>query len=177
LTVGRLIYYKALDVAFEALQTVSGKLLIVGSGPMEEAWKSKAAEYGVADRVIWLGRASGEMLIGAYLAATAYWFPSNARAEAFGLVQVEAMAAGCPVINTAIPHSGVPWVSLHDVSGLTVPINDATAFATAARRLLEEPGLHERLSAGARARAATEFDQRRMAERCVEIYRNLSGPA
>src|SRR5437868_8857265 len=46
-------------------------------------------------------------LIPYYLAARALWFPSNARSEAFGLVQVEAMASGCPVINTAIPHSGV----------------------------------------------------------------------
>lgn len=177
LSVGRLIYYKALDVAFAALKQVPGKLLIIGTGPMEAEWKARAASLGVADRVVWLGRTTHEELIGAYRAATAYWFPSNARAEGFGLVQVEAMAAGCPVINTAIPASGVAWVSPHEVSGLTVPVNDAAAFAAAARRLLAEPGLQARLAAGAQARAVAEFDQRLMARRCREIYAQCCGAA
>jgi rhamnosyl/mannosyltransferase len=171
LAVGRLIYYKALDIAFAALAKLPGKLLIIGTGPMEAEWKAKATELGVAERVVWLGRTTGDELIGAYRAATAYWFPSNARAEGFGLVQVEAMAAGCAVINAAIAHSGVPWVSPDGVSGLTVPVNDAAAFASAAQRLLDEPGLRERLAAGGRARAAAEFDQHSMAERCLAIYR------
>ena len=63
------------------------------------------------------------------------------------------MAYGCPVINAAVPHSGVPWVSRHEETGLTVPVDDPAAFAAAARRLLEEPGLRDRLATGARARA------------------------
>src|SRR5262249_28666229 len=111
-----------------------------------------------------------------YLAADAFWFPSNARSEAFGLVQVEAMASGCPVINTAIPHSGVPWVSRHDETGLTVPVNDPCALAAAARRLLEEPGLRDRLTAAARRRAADEFDHRVMARRSLEVYGSVLDP-
>jgi rhamnosyl/mannosyltransferase len=173
LAVGRLIYYKAIDVAIDALKTVPGKLVVIGTGPSEHAWKEKATALGVADRVVWLGRAPADEVVGAYHAATAYWFPSNARAEGFGLVQVEAMAAGCPVINTAIPASGVAWVSPDGVSGLTVPMNDASALAAAANRLLSEPGLRERLAAGAKARAAAEFDQALMAERCEAVYRGV----
>ena len=66
----------------------------------------------MADRVVFPGDLPHYLdLVPYYLAADAFWFPSNARSEAFGLVQVEAMACGCPVINTAIPHSGVAWVS------------------------------------------------------------------
>ncbi|MFM7538532.1 MAG: glycosyltransferase [Planctomycetota bacterium] len=98
-------------------------------------------------------------------AATALWFPSVARSEGFGLAQVEAMASGCPVINTAIPGSGVPWVSLHGVSGLTVPVEDPAALAEAARHLSENATLRASLAEGARARAVSEFDHSLMASR------------
>lgn len=170
-TVGRLIYYKALDVALRALREVPGTLVVIGTGPMEEPWKRQAAELGVADRVAWRGRASDDELVGAYHAATALWFPSNARSEGFGLVQVEAMASGCPVVNAAVPHSGVTWVCRHDEAGLTVPLDDAAAFAAASRRLLEEPGLRDRLAAEARQQAVGRFDHRTMAELSLAIYR------
>ncbi len=176
LSVGRLIYYKALDMALRALRDVPGTLAVVGTGPMEAAWKKLAAELGVADRVRWLGRAGADELVGAYRAAAALWFPSNARSEGFGLVQVEAMASGCPVVNADIPHSGVPWVCRHDREGLTVPLNDPTALAAAANRLRAEPGLRDRLSAAGRARAVAEFDWMVMGRRSLDIYRELSPP-
>ena len=172
LSVGRLIYYKGLHVGFEALRSVPGKLLVIGTGPLEAEWKRKAADLGVADRVVWYGHATADELVGAYLAATALWFPSVARSEGFGLVQVEAMATGCPVINTAVPGSGVAWVCRHQREGLTVPMNDPAALAAAANRLLSEPGLRERLAAGGRQRA-DEFGHRVMAERSLDIYREV----
>ena len=129
LMVGRLIYYKGIGTALAALAHVPGKLLVIGTGPLGPELKRQAEQLGVASRVIWHGHADSEQLIGAYHAATALWFPSNARSEGFGLVQVEAMASGCPVINTAIPDSGVAWVSRHEETGLTVPMNDAEALA------------------------------------------------
>jgi rhamnosyl/mannosyltransferase len=178
LSVGRLVYYKGLHNAIRALPSVAGKLMIVGHGPLEGELKHLAEQLGVAGRVISRGRVNDEELIGAYLAATALWFPSNERSEGYGLVQVEAMASGCPVINSAIPHSGVPWVSRHEETGLTVPVNDPGAFAAAARRLFDEPGLRDRLAATAREHAAARFDQRLMAERSLTIYqRVLSRPS
>ena len=173
LAVGRLVYYKGLHNAIEALEQVPGKLLIIGEGPFEHDLRQLARKVGVVDRVIWAHRVSDEELAGAYHAATALWFPSNARSESFGLVQVEAMASGCPVINTAIPASGVPWVCQHEHSGLTIPVNDAQALAHAAKRLLSEPGLRGRLSSQARSRACQEFDHTIMAERSLAIYRSV----
>jgi len=173
LCVGRLIYYKGLHVALAALRAVPGTLLVIGTGPLEADLRAKAAELGVADRVVFHGHATSEQLVGAYYAATALWFPSIARSEGFGLVQVEAMASGCPVINTAIPGSGVPWVCRHEQEGLTVPVNDPSALAAAAHRILTEAGLRDRLTAAGRIRAATEFDHRVMAERSLAIYRDV----
>lgn len=169
--VGRLIYYKWLHVALAALRHVPGTLLVVGTGPLEAELKATAAALGVADRVVWAGHATADELVGTYLAATALWFPSVARSEGFGLVQVEAMAAGCPVVNTAIPASGVAWVCRHEREGLTAPVDDPAAFAAAANRLLAEPGLRPRLAAAGRVRAAAEFDWMVMGERTLGVYR------
>ncbi|HEY9604019.1 MAG TPA: glycosyltransferase, partial [Allocoleopsis sp.] len=170
LSVGRLVYYKALHVAIDALKLVPGKLLVVGTGPLEKELKEQAKQLGVENRIVWLGRLSPDELIGAYHAATALWFPSNVRSEGFGLVQIEAMASGCPVINADIPCSGVPWVSRHEKEGLTIPLNDPIALARAAQRLLDEPGLRHRFAHASRERACKEFDHLTMARRSFEIY-------
>ena len=131
---GRLIYYKGFLNAIRALTRVAGTLLLVGDGPDRAELEAEATRLGVADRVAFLGSMPYQAVVPYYLAADAFWFPSNARSEAFGIVQVEAMACGCPVLNTAIPHSGVPWVSLHEETGLTVPMDDPIALAAAADR-------------------------------------------
>jgi rhamnosyl/mannosyltransferase len=169
-----LVSYKGLRHAVRALKHVDGTLLIVGNGPEGDTLRHEARQQGVLDRIVFQSKLfHREEIIPYYLAATALWFPSNTRAEAFGLVQVEAMAAGCPVINTKLAHSGVPWVSRHDESGLTIPLNDPLALARTARRLLEEPGLRTRLSASAVARAKAEFDHRLMAQRCLSVYETV----
>ena len=168
---GRLVYYKGLETALLALRSVPGTLLIAGDGPARSQLEHFAARLGLKDRARFLGKVPRDDDLAAYyLASEAFWFPSNARSEAYGLVQVEAMASGCPVINTAIPHSGVPWVSRHEESGLTVPVDDPAAFAAAALRILHEPGLRDRLAAGARARAIAEFQCDAMGSRSKEFY-------
>jgi rhamnosyl/mannosyltransferase len=173
LCVGRLIYSKGLRVALSALRVLPGTLLVIGSGPLAEDLKTEAKGVGVADRVVWHGSASGDVLVAAYHIATALWFPSIARSEAFGLVQIEAMAAGCPVINTSIPGSGVAWVCRHEREGLTVSVNDPHELGAAAKRLLTEPGLRERLGSAGRVRAA-EFEHRLLSERSLSIYRDVA---
>ncbi|MFQ4146228.1 glycosyltransferase [Chlorogloeopsis sp. ULAP02] len=169
LAVGRLVYYKALHISIEALTLVPGKLVVIGVGPLETQLKTLAQKLGVEDRIVWLGRVNEDELVGAYHAATALWFPSNLRSEGFGLVQVEAMASGCPVINANILCSGVPWVSRDEKEGLTVPINDPFALARAAKRLLSEPNLRERLVIASQKRAEY-FNHTNMAQRSFEFY-------
>lgn len=173
LFVGRLTYYKGLHIAIAALKHVPGKLMLVGKGPLEKAISKLADGLGVSDRLVWREYLEPEELVGAYLAATALWLPSTARGEGFGLVQVEAMAAGCPVINTSLPGSGVSWVSQHEVSGLTVPPGDEFALAAAAHRFLADDALRQRLSQGACRRAQAEFGDDTMARRSLKYYEAL----
>ena len=173
LAVGRFVYYKGFETAVAALAKVPGKLLIIGNGPLNGELRQQAQKLGVTDRIVWCSFAERDQLIGAYLAAKALWFPSSHRSEAYGLVQVEAMAAGCPVINTSIADSGVSWVSQHEVSGLTIALNDPEALAAASHRLLNDPDLRSQLSIGAVNRAKTEFDHRLMAEHTLQIYERI----
>lgn len=166
--VGRLVYYKGHSVALAALARVPGTLLVIGTGPLAAELKREAETLGVSDRVRWLGHQGDDQIAATYRAATALWFPSVARSEGFGLAQVEAMGSACPVINTAIGGSGVPWVSPDGVSGLTVPVNDPLALAEAAGRIAADPDLRARLAGGARTRAVAEFCHRLMARRWAE---------
>ncbi len=138
--------------------------------------EAESARLGLGDRVVFTGNLPHyHDLIPYYLAADAFWFPSNARSEAFGLVQVEAMATGCPVINTEIPHSGVSWVSLHEQTGLTVPVNDPEGLAAAAASAAGGARTSEPTVSLSRLRASEEFSDRVMAERSLAIYRQVLG--
>ncbi len=88
--------------------------------------------------------------------------------ELFGLALVEAMARGCPVI--AADAASLPEIVTPEVDGLLVPPNQPAAIGAAILRLRDEPGLWERLSAGARRTVEARFTWTRVADRCLEAY-------
>ncbi len=176
LSVGRLIYYKGLHIAIKALRNVEGNLIIVGVGPLEQTLRELAEKEQVAHRCHFLGSIGGDELVGAYRAATALWFPSTARSEGFGQVQVEAMAAGCPVINTSIRFSGVDWVSINGLTGITIPINDEIALAEASEKIIQQDGLREKFANSAKERAQSEFSDHVMTARSLSLYDQVSYP-
>jgi lipopolysaccharide/colanic/teichoic acid biosynthesis glycosyltransferase len=104
-----------------------------------------------------------------YAACDLLVLPSVTRAEAFGLVQLEAMARGKPVISTKLP-TGVPWVNQDGVTGLVVPPGDVGALHEALRRVTADESLRLTLGCAARARFLEHFTQHRMAERTAGIY-------
>lgn len=176
LACGRLVYYKGFATAIAALsqsQTRNGQLWIIGTGPDRESLEAEAHRLGVADRVRFLGHV--KRTVPYYQAANSFWFPSNARSESFGLAQVEAMASGCPVINTAIPNSGVSWVSQNGISGMTVPVGDSAELARCADLLANDDNLRAGYAAGARLRAMQEFDIRVMVDRLSRLYSEVLG--
>jgi rhamnosyl/mannosyltransferase len=168
--VGRLIYYKGFEHAIRALSLVpDAVLLIAGEGPLRGMLEGVARQSGVADRVTFLGDVHNNHIAPYYLASDVYLLPSTAPSEAFGIVQIEALAAGVPVVNTDLP-SGVPFVSRDGESGFTVPPGDHHALARAVRRLLEDSPLRERFGHAGRKRAASDFSKEIMVERLVRLY-------
>jgi rhamnosyl/mannosyltransferase len=173
LSVGKLRYYKGLDTLIQALpQLPSARLVIVGAGPMDAAWRELAAALSVADRVVFVGEVDDAELPIYYHAAAVFALPANARAEAFGTVLVEAMAAGLPCVTTEVG-SGTSWVVQDGVTGRVVPPRDPDALAEAITPLLADADLRRRLGQAGAERARAEFDERLMIDRILAAYTAL----
>ncbi len=171
LFVGRFRRYKGLRVLLEAWESLEGiPLVLAGSGPLMGAVEAFRDRTG-ADVTIETDVDDGRLLE-LYRGARALILPSTARSEAFGMVQLEAMACGTPVISCDIP-TGVPWVNSHGRSGLVVPPGDPAAMADAVRMMLDDD-LRGRLSAGAEARAA-EFPSDELFSRIEDICLRAAG--
>ena len=176
LFVGRLVAYKGVDVLLRALRDVEVGCVIVGDGPLRGALEQQARDLGIESRVFFLGGVDDEAVAAWYGACDLFVLPSVTRAEAFGLVQLEAMARGKPVISTRLS-SGVPWVNVDGRSGLTVPPGDAAALTGALRRLASDPELRREMGEAARQRYEAEFTRERMVTRTSQAYASLeSGP-
>ena len=170
LFVGRLRHYKGVNVLIEAMQQLpQATALIVGIGPMAEEWQQQAQAAGLNDRVHFLGEQPDAAVLPLYHAADIFVLPSTNRAETFGIVQLEAMACGCPVISTELG-TGTSYVNQNEVTGLVVPSNDAPALAAAVRRLLADPSLRARMGAAGLQRAHTEFSIGTMLDRTLDFY-------
>ena len=176
ISVGRLVYYKGFEYLIQAMQHVDGRLLIVGDGPLRAKLEELARSIGIAGKIQFLGELQNQEVIPYYHAADVFALASVARSEAFGIVQIEAMAAGRPVVNTKLD-SGVPFVSLHEQTGLTVPPEDPEALASAINRLLDDPGLRRSLGEAARRRAREEFTLKTMTARTLALYNQIHAPA
>jgi rhamnosyl/mannosyltransferase len=173
LFVGKLRHYKGLDVLIRALQDVpNARLLVIGNGPLEAAWQQLARATGLQERVIFWGERSDPELVAAYHAADLFVLPSTNRAEAFGIVQIEAMACGTPVICTEL-HTGTSYVNRDGETGLVVPPNDPPALAAAISRLLGDDATRGRMAAAARARAQTVFAQEVMHDKTLALYTEI----
>lgn len=172
LFVGRLRYYKGLDWLIRAMPRISAKLLIVGTGPMEGAWRGLAAEVGAQDRVVFVGDASDEELPGYYQACDVFVLPASERSEAYGLVQLEAMASSRPVVCTELG-TGTSYINRHGETGLVVPPKDPAALVDACNRLLADEALRQKMGENARARVLAKFSASQMVDRVVSLYERL----
>ncbi|MDO8914927.1 MAG: glycosyltransferase [Coriobacteriia bacterium] len=176
LFVGRLVYYKGADVLVRAMRGVDADLVIVGSGPLEGELRDLAVAGGISARVTFLPSQPFPDLVAHYRAADVLCLPSTARAESFGIVQLEAQACGVPCVSTDIPTS-VPYVNLDGVTGITVPAGDSDALADALQCLVTDTELRTRLGRQARERVLAEFTIEQMVSSYLALYRELSGAA
>ena len=167
LAVGRMVYYKGFEFLIRAMKQIDAKLLLIGDGPLRASLEREARDAGVADRVIFLGTQSD--VTPYYHACDSFVISSVTRSEAFGIVQLEAMACAKPVVNTRLA-SGVPFVSIDGETGITVPPRSPDAIVAAVNRLLDDPALRMAYGRAAAQRVRSEFSLEMMVRRTIDIY-------
>jgi glycosyltransferase involved in cell wall biosynthesis len=173
LFVGRLVYYKGLDVLLQALASVDRlRMAIVGVGPLRTTLEAKAHALGLQERVAFLGAIEEPQLRRLYKNACFSVLPSVAPSEAFGMVQLESMAASRAVISTDL-RSGVPYVNQHEHTGLIVPPGNPDALASAMRRLLDAPDYATELGQNGRERVRAAFDLELVVGQHLRLYEDV----
>jgi rhamnosyl/mannosyltransferase len=172
LSIGRMVGYKGYRYLVRAMKEVNAKLLLIGDGPERGRLQAEVRNLSLEDRVVFLGSVDDTSPY--YQACDIFVLPSIGRNEAFGLVQLEAMASGKPVVNTHL-RSGVPFVSVNGFTGITVPPADAHALASAINVLLDDPKRCAAYGADAADRVRREFSLEHMVAKTVELYHQVVG--
>ncbi|HFD16782.1 MAG TPA: glycosyltransferase family 1 protein [Rhodospirillales bacterium] len=169
-TVGRLIARKAVDqlVALMPHLPPDSRLLIIGSGPKEEELRRQAAALGVVERVRFLGYVAEEEKYALLRMADLY--VSTSQHEGFGLVFLEAMACGLPVI--CYDHGGQTDFLEDGVTGLLLPLNAREDFRRAVVSLIADPGRRRRMGEAARRRVEDYYIDN-CARRYEEVFERV----
>lgn len=172
LTIGRLVPYKGFPYLIDAMLHLPEEyhLAIGGTGPLKKKLQRQIQEAGLSKRVTLTGFISYEEIADWYGAADLFVLSSIMRSEAFGIVQIEAMSCGKPVVATTIPGSGVSWVNQDGVSGLNVPPKDPKALADAILKVDQE---HERFSVGASRLFNERYTLEKMIQGVKAVYDKL----
>jgi glycosyltransferase involved in cell wall biosynthesis len=174
LFVGQLIRGKGLDVLLRALTKVRTpvRLVVVGTGRQGSVYQRLTEKLALTDRVKFVGRMPPEQLAELYPRATAVVFPSRSP-ETFGLVGIEAMSHGTPVIASAVGGIG-EWLQDGRV-GIAVPSGDPAALARAIDRLVGDPGLVRAMGAEGLRRYQERFRPERHVECLHALFAGLAG--
>ena len=170
LFVGRFRHYKGLPYLLRAMAELPARhAVLVGDGPLRPELEQLVDHLGLRGRVLFVGSVDEATKQALYRRAALLVLPSVDRSEAFGLVLVEAMAAGLPVVSTEVG-TGTSWVNVDGVTGFVVPPRDPQRLAGTVETLLGDDELRRELGRNARQRAESELDAELMIERTLKVY-------
>jgi rhamnosyl/mannosyltransferase len=168
LFVGRLCYYKGIKYLIEASKEVDAKFLLIGDGRYKSEFEDYVKKNNLEEKVVLLGEVREDELPHYYHAADLLVLPSTHRSEAFGIVLLEGMACGLPLITTELG-TGTSFVNIHNHTGLVVPPCDSKALKEALNRILNNKELNLKFAQNAKERVKNEFSKEKM----VESFKNL----
>jgi rhamnosyl/mannosyltransferase len=172
LSIGRLVSYKGFGTLLDAMRSVEGQLIIIGIGPLREELESQIRALGLEHKVILTGHLGRDEMKVHLHAARVFAFPSLTCAEAFGLAQLEAMAARLPIVNTKLP-TAVPHIARHEREAITVAPGNAPELSVALNRLLDDTQLATGLGQAGQERAQLDYSPELFCERTRGLLEEL----
>lgn len=174
-SLGRLVPYKGYHNLIEAAQYLSDDYVVVigGTGPLRESLEQLIKERKLEKKVKLLGFVKDEEVAAYFTACDIFVLPSVQKTEAFGIVQIEAMSCGKPVVATKIPGSGTAWVNAHGISGLNVTPEKPKEIADAILTITKDRDAYEVYATGARQRFEKMFTKEKMVAGAMGIYERL----
>jgi len=172
LFVGRLNYYKGVQYLVEAMKEIDAKLVIIGDDPEKKKLESQVEKLKLKNKVFILPPQPEKDLINFYHVCSLFVLPSIFKSEAFGIVLIEAMACGKPVISTELG-TGTSFVNQDGITGFVVPPKNCEALRQAIKKILENKKLAKELGQNARKRAIQEFSLEKMLERAAAVYKAI----
>ena len=174
LFVGVLRYYKGVEYLLQALENTDIPFVIVGGGPLLTTLREQAKNLNLKpNQVIFTEEVSDEDLSAIYSLAKALVIPASHRSEAYCIALVEGLLFGLPLISAEIG-TGTSFVNQQDKTGLIVPACDVTALRKAMLLLWQNDDLQHQMSVASRARFESLFTAKKMAEKYLEVYKEIS---
>ncbi len=171
---GRHIYYKGFEDLIEAAKYVDDAIFIIGgSGPDTEKYRRQIAKDKLENKVYLVGKIPYKDLPSYYAASDIFCLSSTQKSEAFGVVQLEAMSTGTPIVSANIIGSGVPWVNTHMESGLVFEPSNIESLVSSLNMIISDSSLRQNLAIGAKRRFENFFTKDKSIEAINSIYREL----
>ncbi|HRH04264.1 MAG TPA: glycosyltransferase [Burkholderiaceae bacterium] len=170
---GRHVYYKGFDVLIDAMQHIDAQLILGGDGPLKGQLQDQVDRLGLKNKISFTGSIEEADLPAYFHACDVFCLPSVEQSEAFGLVQLEAMACGKPVICTQL-NNGVNVLNVHGETGFAVPVRDSLALADRINQVLNDPGLRLKLGEQARTRALQVYSLEANTQQHIQLYQELT---
>lgn len=164
-------YFKGVEHLIRAVSFIPDnrvKLMIIGDGDLRPKYEALARNLGLGARAHFTGHVSDEELPLHYAASDVAVLPSTTQGEAFGIVLLEAMACGKPVIASSLP--GVRSVVDHDVNGLLTPPADAEKLSQAIGRLLSSADTRFQMGVQGRRKVEQRYDWPAIVSRLESVY-------
>ena len=173
-TLDKAHYFKGLEYLLNAvskLQDIDFQLLIIGNGDRREHYENLAKKLNIKDKVVFVGFVDNKKLVRYYNLADVFVFPSIDKSEAFGMVLLEAMACGIPVIASNIP--GVRSVFKDKEQGYLVEPRNIKDLSSKLNKILSNKKIRLEMSIKARKLVERKYSLKTVKERLNKIYENL----